>query len=113
MINLRALPLLSIACLLQACASASGTLAPLDAGHPASPQAPEVAIEDPSACLRREPGSTEPAAPAGARDAAPAGAYVCPMHPEVSADAPGRCPQCGMQLEPRAHEHEQEGSHGS
>lgn len=24
--------------------------------------------------------------------------YTCPMHPEVVADAPGRCPKCGMAL---------------
>jgi len=24
--------------------------------------------------------------------------YVCPMHPEVSSDQPGRCPHCGMKL---------------
>ena len=42
--------------------------------------------------------------------------YVCPMHPEVRANAPGRCPKCGMNLvltgtaEPagdRAHGHSQ------
>jgi hypothetical protein len=27
--------------------------------------------------------------------------YVCPMHPEVVADKPGKCPKCGMALEPR------------
>jgi hypothetical protein len=27
--------------------------------------------------------------------------YVCPMHPEVRRSAPGRCPKCGMKLEPR------------
>lgn len=28
--------------------------------------------------------------------------YVCPMHPEVTADQPGqRCPKCGMELVPR------------
>mgnify|MGYP000327153404 CR=1 FL=1 len=27
--------------------------------------------------------------------------FTCPMHPEVVADAPGRCPICGMTLEPR------------
>src|SRR5205807_390169 len=24
--------------------------------------------------------------------------YSCPMHPEVTSDQPGRCPQCGMKL---------------
>ena len=24
--------------------------------------------------------------------------YACPMHPEVSSDQPGRCPECGMKL---------------
>jgi FtsP/CotA-like multicopper oxidase with cupredoxin domain len=24
--------------------------------------------------------------------------YVCPMHPEVSSEQPGRCPKCGMKL---------------
>ncbi|HET9869659.1 MAG TPA: heavy metal-binding domain-containing protein [bacterium] len=27
--------------------------------------------------------------------------YTCPMHPEVKADAPGKCPKCGMLLQPR------------
>ena len=27
--------------------------------------------------------------------------YVCPMHPDVTSDAPGSCPQCGMKLMPR------------
>jgi uncharacterized membrane protein YraQ (UPF0718 family) len=26
--------------------------------------------------------------------------YVCPMHPEVRQDGPGRCPKCGMDLVP-------------
>jgi len=32
------------------------------------------------------------------RQSATAGAYVCPMHPEVRSDRPGRCPKCGMNL---------------
>ena len=28
------------------------------------------------------------------------GFYVCPMHPEVTGDKPGMCPECGMQLVP-------------
>jgi FtsP/CotA-like multicopper oxidase with cupredoxin domain len=27
-------------------------------------------------------------------------AYVCPMHPDVTSDRPGTCPQCGMRLVP-------------
>lgn len=27
--------------------------------------------------------------------------YACPMHPEVTAEAPGTCPICGMHLEKR------------
>lgn len=28
--------------------------------------------------------------------------YVCPMHPEVTSDAPGKCPKCGMDLVKRS-----------
>lgn len=34
--------------------------------------------------------------------------YTCPMHPEVTSKEPGKCPQCGMNLEKAAsaeHEH--------
>jgi hypothetical protein len=27
--------------------------------------------------------------------------YVCPMHPEVVSKEPGKCPICGMKLEPK------------
>ena len=38
---------------------------------------------------------------------APAAAesYTCPMHPEVRATNPGRCPKCGMTLRPQAEDH--------
>ena len=32
---------------------------------------------------------------------AAAGIYTCPMHPEVVRNEPGSCPKCGMALEPR------------
>jgi hypothetical protein len=31
----------------------------------------------------------------------PATVYTCPMHPEVIAQRPGRCPKCGMSLVPK------------
>ncbi|GEM_PF-4661454 len=30
----------------------------------------------------------------------PVGQWACPMHPEVTASAPGSCPTCGMDLQP-------------
>ncbi len=40
-------------------------------------------------------------APAAGSDQA---SYTCPMHPEVRASSPGRCPKCGMDLEPEPRE---------
>ena len=33
---------------------------------------------------------------------AAASQYACPMHPAVVQDHPGKCPICGMTLEPKA-----------
>ena len=35
--------------------------------------------------------------------------YTCSMHPEVSADKPGRCPKCGMNLVLREEQKEKSG----
>jgi Ni,Fe-hydrogenase III large subunit len=36
-------------------------------------------------------------------------AFTCPMHPEVEQSSPGRCPICGMHLEPVDHTYTQHG----
>lgn len=28
--------------------------------------------------------------------------YICPMHPEIRQSTPGKCPKCGMTLEPES-----------
>lgn len=103
MIPLRSSLLFPLPFLLFACASTTGSFAPLAASHPAHPQAPEFPITDPSAFLRAtaaEAAPGEPEVPATA--VAVTGTHVCPMHPDVGSDEPGPCPQCGMKLVPRA-----------
>ena len=46
-----------------------------------------------------EPGHHMHAAPAARAATSRAAGYICPMDPEVHADAPGACPKCGMALE--------------
>jgi cytochrome oxidase Cu insertion factor (SCO1/SenC/PrrC family) len=43
-------------------------------------------------------GHSEAAAQQKKRASVRAVRYVCPMHPEVTANRPGRCPKCGMTL---------------
>lgn len=82
-----------------ACATAGGTFAPLGPEHPASADAPEVVVTDPSALLgAREASFAAEPAPTDVPVERASGAYVCPMHPEVAADQPGRCTKCGMKL---------------
>jgi Cu(I)/Ag(I) efflux system membrane fusion protein len=48
------------------------------------------------------PGTVHvPAAAPSATGAPPATDYTCPMHSEVHSATPGKCPKCGMDLEPR------------
>src|SRR3982750_590394 len=37
--------------------------------------------------------------------------YTCPMHPEIIGEGPGRCPICGMALEPLTVSLEEEENH--
>jgi hypothetical protein len=102
----------SIPFLLSACATAGGTFAPLGPEHPASVDAPEVAIADPSAVLRaREAAFAPEPAPTAAPVEHAQGYFVCPMHPEVASDQPGRCPKCGMKLVAREEEQHEEQEH--
>src|SRR5512136_2991706 len=45
------------------------------------------------------PHADQPATPSVSRDRTEA-EYTCPMHPEVRQAGPGKCPTCGMALEP-------------
>jgi hypothetical protein len=65
-----------------------------DPSHAASAEAP----------MRATPAySADPllAAPVDGSAPRPAQRYGCPMHPEVEQASPGRCPKCGMALEPK------------
>jgi Cu+-exporting ATPase len=48
------------------------------------------------------------AGPAADEEAPPGAEWTCPMHPEVVRDGPGSCPICGMALEPRTVDVEEE-----
>jgi Cu(I)/Ag(I) efflux system membrane fusion protein len=62
---------------------------PMDGGVDAVPmQAPREQPEPTST-----PASGHPTAPT-------ATVYSCPMHPEVTSPMPGKCPKCGMDLQP-------------
>jgi P-type Cu+ transporter len=45
-------------------------------------------------------GRDRPIGPAVAVSIVGQGLWTCPMHPQISRDAPGACPICGMALEP-------------
>jgi hypothetical protein len=66
-------------------------LPPIDHRHPASRDAPEAPLP-PVRNAFSDLGSETPPAHA------PRGAWVCPMHEDVTSDAPGRCPRCHMEL---------------
>ena len=81
-------------------------IAPLPYAHPANPGAPTGALSDvgsmlgPPAEAEGEPTGGAGMNHAGKMMGAPArgGSYQCPMHAQVRADGPGRCPICGMRL---------------
>ena len=72
-------------------------------------------MNTPSCCARPPAPETTPITP-GHDPAAAASEepreYTCPMHPEVKQAGPGRCPKCGMFLEPRDAHEESGHAHG-
>lgn len=73
------------------------------ASAPPAPAAP-AAPADEHAHHHHPTGDVAPAAPPREGEGAATGAgaetaiYTCPMHPNVQSNAPGRCPECGMNL---------------
>jgi len=65
---------------------------PLPATRPATATSPRPSAF--RAAPRSTPSSPPPRAPAPT-------VFTCPMHPEVQSETPGRCPKCGMELEPK------------
>ena len=95
-----ALPLLLLAC------SAGPAPASSSVHDPSNPNAPEAAVPP-------SPGAGSPASPAapghnhahgapGSSGGSTEVIYACPMHPEVTSNAPGVCPKCNMTLVPRS-----------
>ena len=75
-------------------AKSSDTAAPAPPADAAEPEAPKSGEHDHVHSGKPKAGKKPAAAKPG-----PA-AFVCPMHPEIGAKEPGRCPKCGMKLEP-------------
>ena len=97
-----------LAAVAAACVS---TAAPAANNDPASVEAPTAAAPEGASVLA---SVQEPAAPTQASSTPvpevhdhaahaneeQATIYTCPMHPEIRENKPGRCPKCGMNLEP-------------
>jgi hypothetical protein len=74
----------------------------LDPSNPAASESPPPVI---TSLARSEAPARAVASPAGEKPAnQDPTIYTCSMHPEVTADKPGRCPKCGMDLVPRSKE---------
>jgi Cu(I)/Ag(I) efflux system membrane fusion protein len=74
-----------------------GPESPMDSGASVTPT-PEIMPEMPPT-----PSMHRPAMGATPMPSAPPsmpGVYSCPMHPEVTSPIPGKCPKCGMDLQP-------------
>jgi len=77
-----------VAVFLAGCATGAEPLR-LPPGHPADPATPGLTRGE--ARPAPVPGTAQPETPT---------IYTCPMHPEVTSPVPGKCPKCGMVLQP-------------
>lgn len=79
----------------------TGTYRQVDAGR--GPRAYEGSEPQPPGA---EPHQHDPAPPASGHEghSQEAAVYACPMHPEVTSNAPGKCSKCGMVLVERRKE---------
>jgi hypothetical protein len=94
----------ALALTVSACAtSARRAPSPWDPSNPDATSSPVRAMTALTASALAPP-SAAPLADPGGSPPSPAG-YVCPMHPDVTAHAPGRCPKCGMKLVPQGAAH--------
>lgn len=84
MVKFMILPLLGSSSMI-GCAGRTDTTS-VPANHPANPTAMESTMNH----------SSEKASAPAVQSANVS--YTCPMHPEVTSDKPGRCPECGMNL---------------
>jgi hypothetical protein len=78
----------------------------LDPSNPAARESPPLALSPLAQPAAEHDGNRSASDKDKAMEAGEAGkpqatVYTCPMHPEVVADKPGRCPKCGMKLVPK------------
>lgn len=83
----------------------TATSADPHAGHTARGGMPRAGAQEARPPIALTPDAFDAPAASSVAEAAKAspraegeGIYVCPMHPEVTSDKPGKCPKCGMTL---------------
>lgn len=76
--------------------------APAPSPDPADADAPTTPIARGSGVLRPgfDAAAHAPSAEPTATAQPAAASYTCPHHPEVVSTTPGKCPKCGMDLQP-------------
>jgi Cu(I)/Ag(I) efflux system membrane fusion protein len=91
-------------------ATSESGMSPGAAADVPMPSAPGVSMPMPPGKVTSAPRATSSPLPSASASPSPAAstspppvAYACPMHPDVHGAAPGKCPKCGMDLQPASH----------